>query len=314
MIRGIEIVGRGVTQTANASAAANLIAHAATLAGKGAMSYTRYGDAPDRVGIPLKAFALVADSFEELEERIMTWEPESVDVVMVLDAPLIKGTESWGHQGLRPVMEKLVDGGVIIVNTDRAPEDLIKYLPGTSFGYKLTTIDGSGMSALYHVPLLGALAELKNDIAPGSFLEKAIYERYGRESDVETFRNGKNVRAIEVAPKISGQRIENFTPPVLPTWKEMSDYTMIPNPKPNTANPDFKGATTRSRRPIIDYEKCTNCALCWVFCPDGAVMHRNDKYEINYEYCKGCGICAEECNPEAITMRDELEFLTWEVE
>jgi len=58
----------------------------------------------------------------------------------------------------------------------------------------------------------------------------------------------------------------------------------------------------RTRRPIIDKEKCTKCGICWMYCPDNAVLkNHDDYYEINYEICKGCGICVEECPAEAIT-------------
>ncbi|RLI05540.1 pyruvate ferredoxin oxidoreductase, partial [Candidatus Bathyarchaeota archaeon] len=47
------------------------------------------------------------------------------------------------------------------------------------------------------------------------------------------------------------------------------------------------------------------CLLCWIFCPDGAVIRAEKKVSINYEYCKGCGICANECPVKAITMVEE---------
>lgn len=60
----------------------------------------------------------------------------------------------------------------------------------------------------------------------------------------------------------------------------------------------------RSLKPVIDHEKCTKCAICWLCCPD-AVIQRGDEYEINLKYCKGCGICAEECPVKAIIMVEE---------
>lgn len=60
----------------------------------------------------------------------------------------------------------------------------------------------------------------------------------------------------------------------------------------------------RSVRPIIDYEKCNACMICWKFCPD-ACIERKDKPVIDLDYCKGCGICAEECPRKAITLVPE---------
>jgi len=68
---------------------------------------------------------------------------------------------------------------------------------------------------------------------------------------------------------------------------------------------DNKTGAWRSLRPFKDDEKCTDCSLCWLFCPEGCITR--DKYDINYEYCKGCGICAEECPTDAIAMERESE-------
>ncbi|RJS87657.1 4Fe-4S dicluster domain-containing protein [Candidatus Bathyarchaeota archaeon] len=67
----------------------------------------------------------------------------------------------------------------------------------------------------------------------------------------------------------------------------------------------YKTGDWRAFRPIIDEEKCINCLLCWIYCPDGAVIREEKKVSINYEYCKGCGICANECPVKAITMVEE---------
>ncbi|MEM4311474.1 MAG: 4Fe-4S binding protein [Nitrososphaerales archaeon] len=71
----------------------------------------------------------------------------------------------------------------------------------------------------------------------------------------------------------------------------------------------IKTASWRTFKPIIDYNKCTDCSWCWVYCPEPAIEVRTDfkkgKYVINYDYCKGCGICAEECPIKAITMVKE---------
>ena len=60
--------------------------------------------------------------------------------------------------------------------------------------------------------------------------------------------------------------------------------------------------------PVHDPKKCTNCLLCWILCPDGAILVKDEKFAgFNLKHCKGCGICAEECPPKikAITMVKE---------
>ena len=61
----------------------------------------------------------------------------------------------------------------------------------------------------------------------------------------------------------------------------------------------------RSIRPVIDYNKCTSCMICWKFCPDIAIRIINGKPYIDLDYCKGCAICAEECPVKSIEMREE---------
>jgi pyruvate ferredoxin oxidoreductase delta subunit len=60
--------------------------------------------------------------------------------------------------------------------------------------------------------------------------------------------------------------------------------------------------------PVHDAEKCTHCLLCWILCPDSAIIVKDGKWAgFDLKHCKGCGICAEECPPKikAITMVKE---------
>lgn len=62
-------------------------------------------------------------------------------------------------------------------------------------------------------------------------------------------------------------------------------------------------ANWRSTKPLIERQMCTNCLICWIFCPEPAIfMDENGLVQIDYEHCKGCGICAEECPRKAIRM------------
>ena len=59
----------------------------------------------------------------------------------------------------------------------------------------------------------------------------------------------------------------------------------------------------RVNRPVIDEAKCTNCLICWIYCPEPAIVrHENAKVTIDYDHCKGCGICEAECPLKAIKM------------
>ena len=47
-------------------------------------------------------------------------------------------------------------------------------------------------------------------------------------------------------------------------------------------------------RPLLT-DECTACALCALFCPEGAITRTDGSMVIDYLYCKGCGICEVVC-------------------
>lgn len=72
-----------------------------------------------------------------------------------------------------------------------------------------------------------------------------------------------------------------------------------------------KTGNWRVERPVIDYEKCNDCLICFIRCPDGVIGIREDaKPEIDYDHCKGCMICAQECPTHAIdTLKEEPSWI-----
>lgn len=47
-------------------------------------------------------------------------------------------------------------------------------------------------------------------------------------------------------------------------------------------------------RPVLT-DHCTSCALCALFCPEGAIERDDGTVVIDYLHCKGCGICELVC-------------------
>ncbi len=89
------------------------------------------------------------------------------------------------------------------------------------------------------------------------------------------------------------------------------------------AGPGAMGKTGywRTQRPVVNYERCTGCYLCWLYCPDNVIEmvpgkgpRGQDIPVIDYDYCKGCGVCAAVCPVKAIDMVDESKFLAKEKE
>jgi 2-oxoacid:acceptor oxidoreductase delta subunit (pyruvate/2-ketoisovalerate family) len=64
----------------------------------------------------------------------------------------------------------------------------------------------------------------------------------------------------------------------------------------------------RTEKPVWDEGECVNCLLCWVRCPEVAILTENQQMAgFDYDFCKGCGICAHTCPTEAIKMVPEEE-------
>lgn len=83
-------------------------------------------------------------------------------------------------------------------------------------------------------------------------------------------------------------------------------YKEIPIGAVVSADPERERNKTgdwREQKPVYDETKCVNCLLCWVRCPDVAIVIENETMRgYNYDYCKGCGICAAICPTDAIEM------------
>ena len=90
-----------------------------------------------------------------------------------------------------------------------------------------------------------------------------------------------------------------------PTWQELELGAIIVLPG-NAA--EYKTGDWRTLRPVWEKTRCVKCGVCYIFCPDAAILETQDGYfEANLYHCKGCGICAHECPTQAITMVEEKE-------
>jgi pyruvate ferredoxin oxidoreductase delta subunit len=77
-----------------------------------------------------------------------------------------------------------------------------------------------------------------------------------------------------------------------PGWKELPEGDIL---DPGTAE-KFKTGSWRSEKPVWSKEKCINCLICWISCPDSSIIVKDGKMTgIDYDHCKGCGICSREC-------------------
>src|SRR5436853_4479407 len=113
----VEVVYRGIFQKNLAARIARGIVLSARKSGRWGIAFGRYGDSPQRNGIPAKDFAIVADTKEELEQNMARYEPKHTDVTVVLDDTLSKGVESWAWYGLQPINRLTAPNGTLPVTS-----------------------------------------------------------------------------------------------------------------------------------------------------------------------------------------------------
>ncbi len=181
----VEVIYRGVFQKTLAKNITRGIVLAARNEGKLGISFGRYGDAPERNGIPAKSFAIVANDEQTLEAGMAQYEPKQVDVTVVLDDTLCKGAESWAWYGLQPVHHALKAGATLaVVSLDDTPA-LLENIHRREQPYKLGTIKGaasfSGMWVYKDdhtdVRVLGVIAKVLPDLISLKSVEQFINEK-----------------------------------------------------------------------------------------------------------------------------------------
>ncbi|MEW6243895.1 MAG: oxalate oxidoreductase subunit delta [Bacillota bacterium] len=139
----ITVWARGVLLNKDARDCVVALTEAARAEGKHVQAFENYVDLPDRVGVPVRAYARI--STDPIESRYV-YENENPNLVLVLEETLVKGVPITG--GMPP-------GGVVVVNTKRKPEDILRFIEDSSNIGILATVDASGLSSAV-VTLSGA--------------------------------------------------------------------------------------------------------------------------------------------------------------
>jgi pyruvate ferredoxin oxidoreductase delta subunit len=324
-----EVVYRGIFQKNLASRITRGIVLSARKSGRWGIAFGRYGDSPQRNGIPAKDFAIVADSKEELEQHMARYEPKELHVTICVDDTLCKGVESWAWYGLQPINRLLLPDGHLLVTSAQSAEEILKDIHKKDSPYFLSILRGkASFSGLWvykedhtEVRVLGALARIAPHFLTIDAVCQAIREaEWGSELKVESAR--KAYERIQSRPvNIAEGNPETPYSFEMPRWWEMREGVSIPSlpiGKPVEGGkgyrPErsqvFKKFSSRTMRPVIDFDKCVKCTLCWLQCPDSCFDVMPDGlYDANMEACCGCGVCEAVCPVEdCITMVNEAVF------
>src|SRR5712692_8107049 len=175
----VEIVYRGIFQKNLAKNISRAIVLAAHKEGKPGISFGRYGDSPERNGIPAKSVAIVDIT---LEEGMAKYEPKEVDITISVDDTLCKGVESWAWYGLQPINRLTKPGGTLIVTSLEGPERIIEMAHRKDQPYQLAIIKATpSFSGLWvykedhsDVRILGAIAKVLPELFSLASVQETI--------------------------------------------------------------------------------------------------------------------------------------------
>src|SRR5437867_12810869 len=144
LIKRVEINYRGIFQKNLGKKIGSDIVIIASGMGRIGFSNGRYSDSPERNGIPCKYFAFVSHdlSEEELEAECgAKLDIDEADVSVVVDDTMVKGVEPWGWHGIRPINEKVIPGGAMLVVSRKSHDDLLKFVARKPYPYRVATIE-----------------------------------------------------------------------------------------------------------------------------------------------------------------------------
>ncbi len=325
----VEVVYRGIFQKSLARNIVRSIVFAARKEGKIGTAYGRYGDSPERNGIPAKQFAVVADNAEELEENLAVYQAGAVDVTINVDDTLCKGVESWAWYGLQPINVLTKPGGSLIVTSRQQAEALIEDIHQRPEPYNLSIITSTpSFSGLWvykddhtDVRILGTLCKICPQLVSLGSMVEALRDQGWSDVKIASAEKAYQRASSRSVEPGEGQQEGPYSFD-LPGWKTMEPGLVIRGIEQGggfrggeegyqpVRNAVFKKFSTRSMRPVINFETCIKCTLCWLQCPDTCFDITPDGlYDANMESCCGCGVCEAVCPvPDCVTMVNEAEF------
>ncbi len=148
-----------------AKTASQFLAEAALCAGKHIQAFPEYG--PERAGAPIRAYTRLSDSPITIHSSVTN--PE---VVAVVDPTLIESID---------VTEGLDKDGIVVVNTDKSPQELrdkLNFKKG-----KVATVDATKIALetlgipMPNTPMLGALLKVV-PLVPMQYLEEQVKHKF----------------------------------------------------------------------------------------------------------------------------------------
>jgi len=192
------------------------------------------------------------------------------------------------------IVHTVKPGGLIVLNREArfrntGPFDIAR-VPASRIALEHDILSSEGRP-IGNVAVLGACVRL---LVPDGlrFLEEAVAGRMSAmaEANILAAREGY-ARCVKQHAVAGDMPVASLPGPAQASGRRRSP-------------PLFAVSTTDSRgnhtgtwsldRPVVT-DECTACAVCALFCPEGAISKNDGSIVVDYLYCKGCGICEVVC-------------------
>lgn len=283
-----------------AKTTSHILALALVEAGQWVQAFPEYG--PERSGSPMRVYNRSGD--RPIRRRDAVTSPGAV---VVLDPSLLAEVD---------VVEGLGADGLLVLNTEE-PESVVRQR--LRFGGRLVCVAGDAVAAAAgtrhpNVVLLGALAGALGQ-PPLDGLHAATESTLGGKLAPAALRGtaaaldagfAVGARAASTPPIGGGATSVRVAAAPPPRYDELPRGAVVLAGAERLRTAGWRGGA----KPRVDLSRCVNCLLCWVYCPDAAVMTERDRLlGFDFALCKGCELCVEVCPEGAITMVDEAEAL-----
>ncbi|MGL5296549.1 MAG: 2-oxoacid:acceptor oxidoreductase family protein [Culicoidibacterales bacterium] len=273
-----------------------------------AICFADYGS--EKKGAPVKTFI----RFAKEDVTILNYSPVNEPKIVAVFHELLFKTQ--------PVTDGLHQDGILIVNTDRTPEQLRQMY---NLNVKtIVTVDATKIALEYKTKLntamLGAIFS-SLDFLDASLAADAIEKMFGYKyphlvkPNISTFMDGKNnAERDELASDADKVIFTRKDTPFGYTTQNMGGEISGPN--------SYTKNLTASREGMMpEYltDKCIHCANCDNVCPDFCFVWEEGEDArgraqmflrgIDYNYCKGCLKCVEVCPTQAlVSLVEERDY------
>ena len=271
-MREMLLVGRGGEGVVLAS---QILAETFARAGFSVQSFPEFK--AERRGAPISAF-LRWDGDAPIHRR---YKMQACDVLVVL-SPTPPSAE---------VVRAVRPGGLILLNQEarlpRAGAFRIARVPAARIARSngILSVEGRPMG---NVAMLGGCVRLLLPEGLG-YLERAIASRIGATAVANIAAAREGFAGCTRQHVLAGDA--SIEP--VPDAEQVTPHPAVFAMSTTDSLGNHTGSWS-SERPLFT-DACTACALCALFCPEGAISRKDGAMVVDYLYCKGCGICESVC-------------------